>query len=73
MGEKMRDEIKTTWFIAALMIGMLGVFSLFSNEIEAEVQKEFASASVGVEHSIAKPSNTTEGFCAWFGNLFTSS
>ncbi len=69
----MRDEIKTTWLIAALLIGMLGVFSLFSNNIEAQAQKEIASAPVGVEHSLAKSSNTTEGFCGWLGNLFTSS
>ncbi|MCR9215161.1 MAG: hypothetical protein NXI13_15705 [Proteobacteria bacterium] len=69
----MRDEIKTTWFIAVLLIGMMGVFSLFSSGIEAQAQKEITSASVGVEHNIAKSSNAAEGFCGWLGNLFTSS
>lgn len=69
----MRDEIKTTWIIAALLIGMMGVFSLFSSGIEAQAQKEITAASVGVEQNIAKSTNTTEGFCGWLGNLFTSS
>jgi len=69
----MRDDIKTTWIIAALLVGIMGVSSLFSENISAQSNQEFSTASVAMEKQIAQKSIKQQGFCDWVGNLFTSS
>ncbi|PHQ67848.1 MAG: hypothetical protein COB93_10800 [Sneathiella sp.] len=69
----MRDDIKTTWIIAIFLVGIMGVSSLFSDNMTAQADQGIGAATAMTEKQISQKTGTDQDLCDWIGSLFTSS
>jgi len=69
----MRDEIKATWIIAAVLIGAMGLFSLFSDNLTAQENDIFKTAAADLDTQEIPKAETENNLCDWVSSLQTKS
>ncbi|USG60356.1 hypothetical protein NBZ79_14385 [Sneathiella marina] len=69
----MRDEIKTTWIIAGLLVAVMGLSSLLADSSNVLAQNELDITSVATGTVVAKKITEKDDTCGWVGSLFSKS
>ncbi|MEH6525049.1 MAG: hypothetical protein V7723_03175 [Sneathiella sp.] len=67
----MRDEIKTTWIIAGLLVAVMGISSLMADSSDVLAQNEPDITSLATGTVVAKKITEKSGACDWVGSLFS--
>jgi len=69
----MRDEIKTTWIIAGLLVAVMGISSLLADSSDVLAQNELDNTSMATGTVVAKKITEKGNNCDWVGSLFSKS
>lgn len=67
----MRDEIKTTWIIAGLLVAVMGISSLLADSSDVLAQNEPDITSMATGTVVAKKITEEENNCDWVGSFFS--
>lgn len=69
----MRDEIKTTWVIAGLLVAVMGLSSLLTESTDVLAQNGTQTTSMTTGTVVAKKITEKDSTCDWGSSLFSKS